>query len=127
MHVFITLLLEMILYYTAFMKWKQGLLQDENHVLFMTKCLGEEHCDVSKLVHNSQEEYATFYKTFSKGVIPDRKLKNMICSYNAFPFELNFTVHDEALLMITLENDLKKWKFELEVNNKYLSYICIFK
>ena len=112
---------------TAFMKWKQGLLQDENHVLFMTKCLGEEHCDVSKLVHNSQEEYATFYKTFSKGVIPDRKLKNMICSYNAFPFELNFTVHDEALLMITLENDLKKWKFELEVNNKYLSYICIFK
>ena len=77
------------------------LLQDENHVLFMTKCLGKDHCDISKLVHNSQEEYATFYKIFSKGVIPDRKLKNMIRSYNAFPFELNFTVHDEALLMIT--------------------------
>ena len=105
----------MILYYTAFIKWKQGLLQDENHVLFMTKCLGEEHCDVSKLVHNSQEEYATFFKTFSKAVIPDRKLKNMIRCYNEFPFELNFTVHDEALLMITLENNLKKWKFELEV------------
>ena len=87
------------------MKWKQDLLQDENLVLFMTKCLGEEICDVSNLVHNSQ-------KPFSKAVIPDRKLKNMIRCYNEFPFELNFTVHDEALLMITLENNLKKWKFE---------------
>ena len=90
------------------MKWKQDLLEDDNLVLFMNKCLGEENCDGSKLFHNSQEEYATFFKTFSKAVIPDRKLKNMIRSYNEFPFELNFTVHDEALLMITLENNLKK-------------------
>ena len=102
-------------YISAFIQVKNNTFDTQMLPLFNKLMNVNEHdsIDVVGEIHSTPDNYASFVKAFAKTIVPERKLKKTLLSLDQ-DLSTTFTNHDEALLLVTLDNNLMKWNAELQ-------------
>ena len=67
-------------------------------------------------IHTSKHHYTAFLHLFARSVLPTAQWKEMI--FGNHENDMNngiFTSHDEALCLVIMDNNIEKWKMEVEL------------